>query len=684
MQRAILFSLLLALGPGCKPRTTPTPDPQPSPSSGAARLEVGSASASAVSSAAAPPGGLLPVRQGSTIARSPEDDLLYVADEDHKALRVLSLPLDAEHVTAIELPGAPAQVLPTSTSVLVTIRDPGLLLVMKREGQTLVEKGRIKLPADAWGVAISPDEKRAVVTSAWTHQVSVVDLETLAVIGRVDVRREPRGVLIENDGKTAWVSHLVGSPLTRIDNVDGAPDGKVVPLAPSPLRAPYGKVLDASLGYSLVASPDGRRLYAPRHALGAQGVRNWYGAPTVDVLELPSQRSPIPARRSSFHGRTGDSFKQTSQMHGPIVFVEPGDMVQPRGVVYRRSSRTLLVAAEGTDSLVEVDADSPEPGLMWRKPYALGEEKDIPLAINEKCAAPSGVALSRDEDTAYVFCRASYDVLSVGLVQAHRVMVRLAPDPLGDKVARGRRMFYGVGDVGTSGGLACAGCHPEGRDDGHTWHEVKSPESGQSIFVAEAHAIGIHQEKPSGLPRQTQMLAGRLGDPGPYGWHAQAPTLEARAKEGFALHRWDGAGPADLDNATSRLRARTLAPFLREGLVTPPREARPLTDEEERGRKLFLSDATACASCHLPDKGYTNRVAYPLKALATRPSFADEEDLSFKTPGLSFVGGTAPYYHDGSIPTLELLIDLNNDRMGHTSHLTRADRAALVAFLKTL
>jgi cytochrome c peroxidase len=506
------------------------------------------------------------------------------------------------------------------------------------------------------------------------------------VIASVDVRREPRGVLVDNEGQTAWVSHLVGAPLTRIDGINGAsPQAQTVSLAPSPLRAPVGKVLDASLGYAIVASPDGKRLYAPRHALGAQGVRNWYGAPTVDVLELPSQRSPVPPRRSNIlaAGRENASFKDLLKMHGQIPFVEPGPMVQPRAAVYLKRTRTILVAAEGTDQLVEVDARSPEPGLIARNARDLGQNMDVPHGVHEGCAAPSGVAVSEDELTAYVFCRASYDVVAQPLGPGVSSTIRLAEDPQGKAFEKGRRMFYATGDIGMSGGLGCAGCHPEGRDDGHTWHEVKSPETGQKIFVAEQHAIGI-EEKPSGFPRQTQMLAGRLGDPGPYGWHAQAPTLEDRAKEGFALHRWDGAGPADLDNATSRLRARALAPFLRGGLVPPPRDERPLTEVEERGRQLFVGDGTGCATCHLPEKGYTNRAAYPLKPLPTRPTFADEEDLSFKTPGLAFVAGTPPYYHDGSAPTLEALIEWNNDRMGRTSHLSKAERAALVAFLKTL
>lgn len=681
MRCALLVTLfsIVAIG-GCKPRSTS--------SGGAAPVASSTASgASPSASAATTTAAVVTAFEGSTIARAPTDDALYVADEDHRALRVLALPLDAAKIVTVDLPGTPAQVLATATSVLVTIRDPGLLLVLKREGGTLVERARVPLAADAWGIAMSPDQRRAVVTSAWTHTISVIDLETLTVTAKLDVRREPRGVLVLDDGKTAWVSHLMGSALTKLEGIDGAsPTTREVPLAPSPLRAPPGKTLDASLGYSLAVSPGGKRLFVPRHALGALGVRNWYGAPTVDVLDLAKERSPIPPRRSGVYstGEKGLTFGSLMKSHGQIPFVEPGPMVQPRAVVYRRKTDTLLVLAEGTDALVELDATSPDPALKTQRELQLGGQLDVPHSVHETCAAPSGIALSRDESTAWIFCRASYDLVTVDLVKRTRSGFRIATDPLGPRGEKGRRLFYAVGDVGLSGGLGCAGCHPDGRDDGHTWHELKSPESDRMIFVAEDHAVGLAMEKPSGLPRQTQMLAGRVAAAGPYGWHAQAPTLEARAQEGFALHRWDGAQESDLDTPTSRLRAKALAPFLRDGLVPPPAIGRPLTEQEELGKKLFVSERTKCATCHVPDKGYTDRFPQPLRALPTRRGFAEEANLAFKTPPLLGVGGTPPYYHDGSVPTLEALIDLNHDRMGSTDTLSGVERAALVAFLKTL
>src|SRR5262249_38787871 len=143
----------------------------------------GSAAPSAApagSAAAAREKAKAPVLEGSAIVRAAGEDAVYIADEDHKVVRRVPLPLPASRANirvAIPPPGAPAQGLALADRVLVTIRDPGLLLIMKPDNDKgLVEAGRVPLPADAWGVSATADEATALVTSAWTHKVSAVDL----------------------------------------------------------------------------------------------------------------------------------------------------------------------------------------------------------------------------------------------------------------------------------------------------------------------------------------------------------------------------------------------------------------------------------------------------------------------------------------------------------------------------
>jgi len=124
--------------------------------------------------------------------------------------------------------------------------------------------------------------------------------------------------------------------------------------------------------------------------------------------------------------------------------------------------------------------------------------------------------------------------------------------------------------------------------------------------------------------------------------------------------------------------------FLRHGLVPPPREDRALTVQEQQGRTVFESPRAACTRCHVPATGFTDRSSAPLRGFKTPRFFDEDPRRDYRVPSLLYVGGTPPYYHDGSAPTLEDLIDEDHDRMGHTSHLDADERKALVAYLRTL
>src|SRR5262249_26815534 len=123
--------------------------------------------------------------------------------------------------------------------------------------------------------------------------------------------------------------------------------------------------------------------------------------------------------------------------------------------------------------------------------------------------------------------------------------------------------------------------------------------------------------------------------------------------------------------------------FLREGLVPPPRVDKPLTPEEARGKEIFTSAATKCSTCHTPGE-YTDRSVVSLKKINPPRGFSQDPNELYKVPSLLYVGGSAPYMHDGRFESLESLIEYNQDRMGATSQLSVDDRKALIAFLRTL
>lgn len=724
MRRASILAagIALALAAGCGPRASTSTEDRPATTSDAAPPPGADAS---VKESAATPLAPLAQREGQALVRSPSEPALYLADEDHSALRRIALTPDLTDAPTIvdppsihfgdasearvELPGRPAQVFATGDRVLVTVRDPGLLMVFS-SGDAPKEIGRVALPYDAWGLAVSPDAKVAYVTSAWSHKLTRIDLVALRVVWSVDVAREPRGVTVTADGSRVYVSHLIGADLTRID-VAGDPKVERVALPADPLRTFAGdKTVSASLGYATILSPDNHRLFTARHALGA--LWSWQGNSTVDVLSTVTGEPVAATRGGKPHGQvTIDELKNGPSWadHAGAFAVGSGSFVQPRAMVYRRKTHHLLVASEGQALLAELDALSAAPGVIVNRRYRLGglaPEEPTKIQVSPHCGAPTGVALSIDEDIAWVYCRTTDNVVAVRLTPDgarsvpretsfvanaawHRKLspwgpfayARLAVPEARESLALGRRLFFDAEEPVVSGEMGCAGCHPDGRDDGHVWREINTKYSQAAHFRAgPSLAVGMEQE-PYGVARQTPMLAGRVNAMGPYGWHAESATLVDRIKAGFQLHR---SSQHLTDGATLRMRAEPLAEFLRTGLVPPPRDARELDPEEQKGKAIFASTKTRCVTCHVPASELTDRSTTPLRGFRALRYFDEDPRRDYKVPSLFYVGSTAPYYHDGSESTLEDLVEHNQDRMGRTSHLTREERAELVTYLKTL
>jgi mono/diheme cytochrome c family protein len=700
---------------------------------------------------------------GGVIARAVGTDGVFIADEDHGVLRWIAdtspllhpkappAPADAASSAApsasaappppattspssplpdratevaqevLSMGGAPSNLVAIRDGALVTVRDPGKLVRVRRsdDGKLSVVH-ELPVAADAWGLALTEEGTRALVTSAWTSTVTLVEVSDagLRKCAEARVGREPRGVLFASDG-VAYVNHLVGNALTKLTlrepcNESSIGEVKTVVAPPSPVRSPAGKVLPASLGYLLALSPDRRRLFIPRHALGARSHSSWFGASTVDTLLLPDETPAAPMHAANLPGKSAP--KLVEQNSGTEFENEPTEswsaFVQPRDIRYRRHSGTLLVVSEGADRLVELDAAAMDPSHAIAAIYELSDSfrrklaeplpdgfvpvdkrrapyvnpSDANPSNNKSCAAPQGAVLDAREETAIVFCRASTTIARVRLhdrIDSSEDLdtVGLAWAPLGEDAGEkginlGRRLFY---SSAMAEGMGCAGCHPEGRDDGHVWREVVFTEGGRSYSRFRGGAE-IHGGGPEavGVPRRTPMLVGRVLPVGPYGWRGESEKLEKRIEAGTKLH----AGDAPPDVPAYYVNA--LAVFLRKGLPKPPAPPSSLTPEQQKGKALFNDAKTACASCHEPTRYFSNFTPMKLPALPTLPGFEAEPDALYKTPSLLHVSRHGSLLHDGSARTLEELIEANGTRMGDTAHLTPEERKALVAYLETL
>ena len=124
-----------------------------------------------------------------------------------------------------------------------------------------------------------------------------------------------------------------------------------------------------------------------------------------------------------------------------------------------------------------------------------------------------------------------------------------------------------------------------------------------------------------------------------------------------------------------------------------------LSESEIRGRALFFSSETECSSCHVPplftNYEYENVGLYLNYADSGRAriSHLDEDKGKFKVPTLRNIELTAPYVHNGSMASLEEVINHFNDGgVGHPNQsgkvkplgLTEQEKQDLVAFLRSL
>jgi cytochrome c peroxidase len=265
------------------------------------------------------------------------------------------------------------------------------------------------------------------------------------------------------------------------------------------------------------------------------------------------------------------------------------------------------------------------------------------------------------------------------------------------KVALGKRLFYDT-RLSVDEKLSCSTCH----DPGHAFSDAR----GLSVGVL--GRLG---------KRHTPTLLGRSSGESQF-WDGRAATLEEQVLQPIlnpdemgmtmdkVLQRLDQDRAYHRLGLTRESLADALASYLRtvrsennnfDGFIS----GRPgaFSDLELEGLRLFR-DKARCYLCHsgnrFTDEAFHNTgVAWREGALQDEGRAAITGKIyhkgAFKTPTLREVGRRGPYMHDGSLATLEDVIEFY-DRGGNKNpyldenivplHLSEAEKKALLAFLR--
>ncbi len=283
----------------------------------------------------------------------------------------------------------------------------------------------------------------------------------------------------------------------------------------------------------------------------------------------------------------------------------------------------------------------------------------------------------------------------------------VAPDdnvPTAERVALGRLLFYDE-RLSSDESVSCASCHQQ------------------------AHAFA----DPSALSRGVEGREGTRNAPGlineawgkSYFWDGREATLEVQAVKPIenplemattlpevaarlnrdvelaAMFERAYSGPASAETIP-----KALASFVRSLISSESRydaflrgDESALSEAERRGERLFSGERGECFHCHvgynLTSQGYRNDGIAEDDPDAGRFEVTGKpaDRGKFKTPTLRNVAVTAPYMHDGSLATLEAVIQHydaggrgheNTDPLIKPLALDDEERADLVAFLKAL
>lgn len=215
-------------------------------------------------------------------------------------------------------------------------------------------------------------------------------------------------------------------------------------------------------------------------------------------------------------------------------------------------------------------------------------------------------------------------------------VVDLDPDSRRDT---GHQLFH----VNPGSGVACAGCHPEGSDDGRVW---------------DFQCIGERRTQP--------LHFGILGTE-PFHWDGDMEDFTMLMTEVF-VGRMSGEQPRTGD-------IELMGEWL-DSVAPPPVETPANPSAVARGRALFMDTGVGCSSCHSGSK------------LISEGWFDVGTGGSFQVPSLVGLADREPYMHTGCAKTLRERFTNpacgGGDMHGRISHLSPAQIDDLIAYLETL
>lgn len=489
---------------------------------------------------------------------------------------------------------------------------------------------RIATPGEPYGIVVDEAGRHAYVTCEYPGVVCEINLESFSLTRQFEAGPFVRGITLTADQSQLLVTHYYSGWVTAIDRNTGKQTDR------------WEGISADNLARQICVHPTYAYAYVPHIR---SRIERAHGAgsifPFVTVVDLVS----ADAKETRRHSIPMDSYV------GVTVTANPWETaVSPDG------QRHYTVFA-GTDDIVVSDVLNDD----YR--YLTAATRMIPVGKN-----PRAVVVSPDSQTVFIYNTLDFAV-SVYRAEPFEKMadIQVCKNPFPEDVYQGKVLFN-LAKQPMSGRkwISCSSCHPDGDHDGRTW------------------------QNPEGLRRTTHFFG--MSRTYPIHWSAdrdelqdfehtiRGPLMQGRGL--IAGKLYDGLGEP---NAGRSKLADALAAYCNSfDHKLSPHALGPgkLSEAAQRGRELFMSEATQCSKCHSgPD--YTDCQMHDVGT-----GYDDPTELMgtrYDTPTLLRAYRNTAYLHDGSAKTLRDVLKNNpGDKHGKTSHLSESQIDDLVEFLKSL
>jgi hypothetical protein len=629
----------------------------------------------------------LPPISGGTLAVSADGRFAVAADPDRNRVSIIDLQTSAVNHVALEAGDEPGRVvIDAAGHAFVALRRAGAVVNIDMASAQIQQ--RTHVCSAARGLALDASMGLLHVACADGRLVTLHAAHG-DVVRELTFDADLRDVLVRGDH--VLVSTFKSAELLSVDatgEIDARTSTAGFVLSASKQVAQDNGSIEVS-----PASPQPMRAHlAWRTAQSATGeVVMLHQSASEDVVDI--EKKPATENVSSYGG-SGGGFGCTGIVGPALTTIDAQGKVHTMSVMSGVLSVDMAVSTRGQIAIVQAgaaDSRAPRPttvvdsggglsassiGLPTAGPFPVGGMAPIPDGIDVAEVGTSQVTIidkqsvqGLEQSAPGLGCQGGMPFLIVGQATA------VAFSPTGDMIVQSREPSLitrvpaaiiegsfasgvtattiqlggeSVRDTGheifhrdAGGGIACASCHAEGAEDGHTWKFTRLGE------------------------RRTQALHVGLEGTAPFHWSGDEADIGHLMEDVF-VGRMGGVhqSGARLDALTDWLFA-----------LRPPTPIVDATSEAAvRGKALFESAETGCTGCHAGAK------------LTNNKNWDVGTGGSMQVPSLLGVGYRAPLMHNGCAATLKDRFDpaCGGSKHGHTDQLQGTQLDDMVAYLRTL